>query len=393
METISNTTVAKLAAISPAPYVRQGVPFSNQDPQLKLFLFRNSLSRLPKELFHLDHLTVLSLRANRLTEIPPIILRMTNLKELNLSQNSLKHLPMELLELMYSPNCRLEALHLFPNPFCQPEAMRPCPEIHGMTRHPSDFFEAPQRFDSRWLSMTHDFAGFRAKHWARTPVQFSSTRGDIFSTFRLDSDMYLATEDVTSEPVFPTPAGPRNKKFHPTKVFSLTELMLQSCLRSTDLTPDYWRNSYICDPTSAKDYGHIIEPLEDMQRQREAGSLRCTVCQRNVIRPTAQWIEWWELWCSRFDENQVTLSSTLPGGITRYPGIGFAMPLVSRDMAIEVREIEPLTSNSDERLVPFLRRACSWGCVKDPVRGLGNMAPTQRQHEDSPAQCSHGIAD
>lgn len=362
LDTLSNTTVAKLTAISPAPFVRRGVPFTNRDPQLKLFLFQNKLTRLPKELFQLDHLTVLSLRANRLTEISPVILRMKNLKELNLSQNLLTRLPMELLELVYSPDCRLETLHLFPNPFYRPQALEPGADDDEISQDPSSLFDKPEVFGNRWLGDSRDVC-FRAKRWARTPVEFSTTRGDVCSTFRLGEGMYLETEDLCSEPAVPNSSGVRQVEARPTKVPSLTELMLQSCLRSTEITPDYWRNSYMCDPSSAQDYSHIIESLEEVQRQREQGSLRCTVCQRDVVRPTARWVEWWELLrteVSHFDSVGLDLRTGRP----------------SDGRTIKRRDV-PLTLVPEERLVPFLRQACSWGCVKDTVRGLGVPEPVQ----------------
>lgn len=362
LETISNATVAELKDISPFPHLRRGLPFSTWQPQFKLFLYKNSLSRLPKELFNLNHLTVLSLRANRLTEIPPIILKMINLQELNVSQNSLKCLPMELLELMYSPTSRLETLHIFPNPFRQPELTQPGSDTEGIARHLSDGAE-DTIFGNRWL---HEGNFFKAKLCARTPVQVSSTRGDVFSAFRTDSGTYLATEDLGSDPTFQTLARPQRTASQPTKVQSLTELVLQSCLRSTEITPEYWRDYYTSDPANAQGFGHIIEALEDMQQQREAGGLQCTVCRRDVVRPTAQWIEWWELWRKIRNDHARPSSFFRPQRDT----VQDSPPPLRRSV------VEPITTNPAERLVPFLRRACSWKCVKDPVRGLGNPVKT-----------------
>lgn len=381
LETISNATIAELKDISPFPHLRRGLPFTTWKPQFKLFLFQNSLTRLPKELFNLDHLTVLSLRANHLTEIPPIILRMINLQELNLSQNSLKHLPVELLELVCSPASSLRLLYLFPNPFYQPAYMRPSRYSLETTGHTPDFSPVDP---VRWLRKMD--ALFEAKLYARTPVQLSSTRGDVLSAFRIDSGMYLATEDLFSEPTLPAPTGPRNTALKPTnKVHSLTELILQSCLRSTDITPEYWRDSSVCEAANAQGLGHIIESLEDMQQQRDSGSLQCTVCRRDIVRPTAQWIEWWELWreTQHFSGFRHALevpfhpgdwdryAPPLPDGRDRYPDPGGNDPIqIMHDASIFVPPFVQLTMNPNERLVPFLRRACSWKCVRDDARGL-----------------------
>lgn len=94
---------------------------------LQLYLFGNSIHDLPPELFKLENLTVLSLRAsicashfyiftrfiggNLLTYIPPEICRLINLKELNISQNRLKYIPSEMQDM------KLSKLQLNPNPF------------------------------------------------------------------------------------------------------------------------------------------------------------------------------------------------------------------------------------------------------------------------------------
>ncbi|OJA13541.1 hypothetical protein AZE42_07329 [Rhizopogon vesiculosus] len=80
---------------------------------LQLYLFGNSISFLPPELFTLRNLTVLSLRGNLLTYIPPEICRLINLKELNISQNRLSYLPSEMRDMT------LSVLMLYPNPFLQ----------------------------------------------------------------------------------------------------------------------------------------------------------------------------------------------------------------------------------------------------------------------------------
>lgn len=352
LDTLSNATIMPLSALAAAPCVMQGVPFYPHYPGVKLFLYKNRLTRLPKEIFSLDHLTVLSLRANRLAEIPPVILKLSNLQELNVSQNVLKHLPMELLELVYAPDSKLRHLQLFPNPFLEPAVLRPGPGPLESPQEPADFFQQPPGYGNRWLGKHSRLMFMQGKYWTRTPVQFSDTWGSIQSGFRLDQDQYLPTENVSDEPEFPGAQRLLNKSpREPTRVPSLPELVLRSCLQNADLKPEFWRNSYMAESQKGTDFSRILEPLEDMQRQREGGSLRCTVCERSVVRPMAQWIEWWELWTSL----------PLPRGPTKPPESQQYLDTLAR----------PTTMNPAEKLVPFLRQTCSWGCVNDRVKGLG----------------------
>lgn len=337
LETLSNATVARLSEIGQDPTSQYDMPWDRAPSNfnLKLFLFNNTLTRIPKAVFNLQHLTVLSLRANRLTEIPPVIYKMQNLIELNFSQNLLRHLPMELLELLHDPLCRLTSLRLFPNPFCQPLNSDGTPyEWHSGSNG--------YNIGSRWLSRSTDIEGIEAKYWQRTPVQFMDTRhrlhgGPIYSSFQMDEGLHLPIGDSSLEPTFPTSKS-TGRVLESTKSFSLVELMLQKLLHHPTPGPlDAWREAQLVP--------ELVEKLEDMEKQRETGELRCTVCLRNFVLAKAQWIEWWELFYNRVP--RVGTGPHVPAGR------------------------EPLTSTPAEKLVPFLRKACSWKCVKNTFRGLG----------------------
>lgn len=336
LEAISNATIARISEIGQdSPMLRYSMPWDRPALELKLFLFNNNLTRVPKAIFNLEHLTVLSLRANRLTEIPPVILKMRNLTELTLSSNSLRYLPMELLELVHKPWCKLTFLRLFPNPFCQPQ---------NQDRTPYEWHPKPGfHMGNRWLSKSTNVQGFEAMYRQRTPVQFMDTRhrvhgGPIYSAFRMDAGgLYLPIEDSSLEPEFPT-SKTTKQVLDPTKRFSLVEIMLQKMLQHPALDPDTWREVPLVPD--------LIDKLEEMEKQRETGDLRCTVCLRNFVIAKAQWVEWWEVFSQRATPGVPPYSSDYPPS-------------------------EPLTSNPEERLVPFLRQACSWNCVKDSFRGLG----------------------
>jgi hypothetical protein len=93
--------------------------FRSLQPKMQLYLANNSLTSLPSTFWSLDSLTVLSLRNNGITELPGSIYRLVNLTELNVAYNALRWLPWELLSLL-GPEKPLTKLHVLPNPFVQP---------------------------------------------------------------------------------------------------------------------------------------------------------------------------------------------------------------------------------------------------------------------------------
>ncbi|UKZ56767.1 hypothetical protein TrVGV298_010608 [Trichoderma virens] len=99
LEELSDDIVHRMSQIACIPVVARDVAFVQKEPELKLFLSLNRLTRLPSSLFDINHLTVLSLRGNQLTELPSAISKLRNLKQLNISQNRFRHLPAEFLDL------------------------------------------------------------------------------------------------------------------------------------------------------------------------------------------------------------------------------------------------------------------------------------------------------
>lgn len=359
--------------MAPIPQVSKNVPFTQSDPELSILLSNNRLTRCPGALFDLSNLTVLSLRGNRLTEIPPVIFNLTNLTHLNVSLNALTCLPMELLELLYNPNNKMSSLFIHPNPFHRPDRHKNLSDDPAGLRHDG-------QHGHDWLSKPADENGFRACLLARTPVHYLGWRSSCnegkhfgsFSRFQIPPDCQpqLETEDIGTEPALPSlvphTADRTPTPADPTKVLSLFELCLQtiplkypantdwaehtSCLRLRKTTAGY----------DAED-DHLVKILQDVDAQYEAGFKKCTVCKRQVVNPAAQWIEWWDVFKSAVTVNGSHVARTREG-----------------------KNFSPLSSNSEERLVPFLRQTCTWACVKDPVRGLAKQ-PTVPKSEDENA--------
>lgn len=264
---------------------------------------------------------------------------------------SLKSLPFELLELIYDDKCQLEHLSLHPNPFYQPITA---------DSHPPWTRDSPpppiEARGNRWLSKPRISQGLHAKLWLRTPVQLSDTQGKLHSDFQIDPDTpKLETEDLGLEPSLPVKRASIETQPKTTKVLSFMELILQTCAQNTPSIG--WS-----DLLDADRYPQLITLLEETTSQHEMGGRTCTVCKRPVVRPTVQWIEWWEFWYQR----------TVPTGYPIFQAGGLApgQPPTQPPPLLEAHE-KRLSQNVNERLVPFLRQACSWNCVKDPIRGLG----------------------
>ncbi|POS76736.1 hypothetical protein DHEL01_v204870 [Diaporthe helianthi] len=355
---VSNPTISLISQIARIPTVERGVPFEHLDPELHLFLWGNQLTRVPGAVFDLEHLTTLSLRGNSLTELPPAIFKLKKLQTLNVSLNSLRFLPVELLELIYDPESSLETLMLHPNPWYQPEGGQelgaPWSSENADRTSPGP---GPKGRGCRWLSREpHASSNLDAKLWARSPVEFKDTRGSAYSAFRVRSgDKMLATEDLSTEPSLPAQNTAQQRillstEVKTTKVPTLMELALQASARSPYLSElpkmlaETTQNTRMCDL------------LADTQVYSYTGGLGCTVCKRPVIRPTAQWFEWWEIFVNRLVPGES--ASSEPRATVQY-----------------------LTQSPEERLVPFVRRVCSWNCVRDPVRGLGR--PSQDEKPDA----------
>ncbi|KAF7299560.1 hypothetical protein HMN09_00961200 [Mycena chlorophos] len=116
--------------VKTAPAV-MGLGSSRIAGEITLFLASNHISTVPRELFQLEKLTLLSLRNNALQYLHPDIRFLRNLHTLTVANNQLKYLPAELNQL----SC-LEHLHVFPNPFLEKAEMNAV-EIRGKYLSPT----------------------------------------------------------------------------------------------------------------------------------------------------------------------------------------------------------------------------------------------------------------
>lgn len=247
---------------------------------------------------------------------------------------------------------------LHPNPWYQPEGGQeleaPWSSQNADRTSPGP---GPKGRGCKWLSHgPHAASYLDAKLWARSPVEFKDTKGRVYSAFRVKSgDKIMPTEDLSTEPLQPAQNTAQQRillstEVKTTKVPTLMELALRASARNPylselpEMLAETTQNTRMC------------ELLADTQVYSYTGGLGCTVCKRRVIRPTAQWFEWWEIFVNHLVPGESADSE--PRATVQY-----------------------LTQSPEERLVPFVRRVCSWNCVRDPARGLGR--PPQEDNSDA----------
>ncbi|RYP87832.1 hypothetical protein DL769_000424 [Monosporascus sp. CRB-8-3] len=349
---------------------------ARRDPALKLYLASNPLPRAPGAIFNLEFLTVLSLRNTQITELPPCIGNLRNLTDLNVSLNRLQYLPGELLDLLQKPG-KLTNLSVHPNPFCIPEKTpSPLPQPEAIldeyhagvkTFHETvwpngwifrawfDEKDGPRSDAEKSQVQDAERRRWQIRAVARSPVEYSDSRGMVLSQFRLPtrettrpasdqpSHVIVQTEDLKSTP---TPLqDARGQATGPSisegRVPSLFELALKACSRSGQLQdlPSYLPTH--APPQFARVLNQLVTQGED---NANTGDVPCSICKRRVMMPTVAWIEWWH----------VTRTAAL-----------------SKTSAIVV---DALSRDERESFVPFLRRGCDWNCVPGPME-VGQLRP------------------
>lgn len=334
-----------LALITPIPNVQPDVPFeAGRQAEIRLYLSRNSISRLPPALFSLpvaECLTELSLRNNSLTSIPGSIARLKNLASLNLAGNQLRWLPHEFLELI-SPPSRLLDLVLEPNPWVRREPLKLWPprrDHHQRYRHGPDavYFDGEAISDPltgatgrprNHLSYRHlwqqviESATPQPTAWlaGRSEIQFSTAGGKVLPGPRLPADAVRdADEDdddgkpkntattltsvtlpVIDDFLDPDPSQkmPEPQTAPAPTAPSLMRLVLQTCAAHPEAARQHLPllketndvlYSAVADAVAAHDAGFTCCPWLCARPESASGGLR------SVARPATEWIEWYDV--------------------------------------------------------------------------------------------------
>lgn len=298
---------------------------------------------MPGELFNLDRLTVLSLRGNQLRELPPSVGKLSNLKELNLSQNGLRYLPYEILEL-FSDTSRLNSLHLHPNLFHEPQFPPSDEDVReeeiqqykiGLgnrtrqnLRRGAICAVSPDQRRRSWHTQ------WKITYKTRTEVRFLDINGTLvkgpsFPVNTTGSDSSHNKIPVADINYSPEPPISRDGL---SRAPSLLEVTLAACAKTPQLP-------FLADFLPEHSPPSLHELLAIVAEKKESGGSKCTICSRNFMIPRTEWIEWWEI--AKVLETNSTASA--------------ASPLRQMENERDVLE----------KMVPLMRRACSWLCVPE----------------------------
>ncbi|KAF3490909.1 leucine Rich Repeat domain-containing protein [Arthroderma uncinatum] len=249
--------------------------FSPLEPSLQLYLTRNSLTYVPKEVFDLWNIRFLSLRQNKLTEIPGAIRKLILLQELNVGGNKLRYLPWEIIGLMQGRGA-LKNLTLYPNRFLRMD------ESEIVQWHVNTAVGGIVALDPNTREGEADY---------NTPA-IPSSKDDMIEEWK---PIHVATSAAEYLDMEGRPMGRRRTT--PTNTPSLRDLALKACSRSPNLSrfleedeqnthspasgissslPSTSANAHYQDP--------IVRLLTFANEVRQTGEKVCSVCSRSRLQ-------------------------------------------------------------------------------------------------------------
>lgn len=346
LTSLSNQAIKPLStfiSISPSMQHESYRPLGRE---LQLFLASNNLRRIPGEICNLEELVALSLRSNRLVELPAAIGKLRCLTELNIANNDLQCLPYEILELV-SGKSKLTRLITHSNPFFQP--------IHVETNHAAktDLFLSQRDMDILVVEDAKPDKDPRGQNllWTveykyRSQVRFFGKDGvlikgpvfpwiDSLFSRRLQARASRGNFEIPRAPPGdvakpPSPPSPVMNKRDISRAPSLLEIAVKTWSKSPLFSNfDYWLEGV------PQAIAHLLDDTKTL-REMEAGDRKCTICCRTFVIPRTEWIEWWEI--ARKE---------------------------TEDAASPSENIEDVRDRM-ERIVPLIRKGCSWKCMPEP---------------------------
>lgn len=307
--TLSEKAIRLLSTLTCAPAATEA-SFQPFEPKLKLLLSTNHFVKVPKEIFNLQHLHVLSLRANEIKVLSPAISKLKQLVELNIANNRLQYLPFEILEL-FGCNSHLREFLIHPNPFYEPDIQMEATTGQGQSNalqpDPSGSTDAEGSSTSEKWRISHSFS---------TPVRFFHIDGKLAKGPVIPSDDGKGENpNVSSKPtavnrsIFRGSIFSGSQETQPANVIqkmavarpgdvqyppenrasaapSLLEVALQACYRSSQL-PNLGGFLHSETPSYFQDL------LNKAQTLKEDGGQKCTVCGRSFIIAVSQLCRNW----------------------------------------------------------------------------------------------------
>lgn len=358
LTTLSNATLRPLHQLIRTTHTDLTQPPSEDEftpltPSIQLFLSTNKLTSLPAELFALTNISVLSLRNNNLAHLPPTIAHLHNLEELNIAQNRLTYLSWPLLDLLNCPSTH-RRITLRPNPFITPlELTGPSP-LPRPNVSPAEYAEHLGRWGEysgyffskmkEWYSLPNE--PWTLRHEMELRLKLARTRKNLYEQERARVNQYVPRQ-CSEELIFVAASAVRWYEpdgsvwragksaciaplaedewpavFEPLEDAPSEELRAQTP-SLMELTLRAAQRNFTLTDLPADLPSLLRSGLEAAARGAEFGNEVCSNCGREFIVARAEWMEYW--------------FHGFPGGFT---GL------------------------TEETVLPFLRRACSWGCVK-----------------------------
>lgn len=286
--------------------------FSSLEAELRIYLANNFLQTLPSMLFDFSNLRVLSLRNNDLVELSPAIGRLMSLETLNVANNKLQYLPFEVLQLI-----RFGKLHYLvadPNPWrtFQPEEI--CHHDEGTSSIPI----------SRALPLPAGTIHSVCKVAQSFPEYFNQNGPLRQSSIRPSASTISVVQQMQTSSSVP----------------SLIELTLLKLSKLQDLADLPER--LLEDDNMPPSVMNLLGLVRDVQI---AGGQCCTSCDRDMVMPRKQWVEWWYT-----DKHSSRLA---PGLVSRVESVNAQLEAYLHDLGTPV-----------SGALPFLRRQCSLSCLE-----------------------------
>ena len=323
--------------------------FASLTPSIQLYISGNRLTHLPSELFRLSNVTVLSLRNNDIQILPSQVKRLRNLKELNVAQNNLRYLPWELLDVMQCHNAHRNIV-VRPNPLlCPMRLVDPSPLPRRETPSPEEYQEHLSHcgqyngcfFNNMKQWYGEDGVEWTLRHEMELRLKLVRLRRDLYQQeasragqsvaspckeelcylasssvrfFQPDGSLVrtggkaVSHEDEEYPAVFDPLAWTPDRLQSTPSLLELSLRAAQASLSIYELQEETLMSLRPC--------------LDAAARGLDYGNEQCSVCGRAFVVARAEWVEYW--------------FNGFAGGFT---GL------------------------TEETVLPFLRRVCSWSCA------------------------------
>ncbi|KAK2734303.1 hypothetical protein FQN57_001708, partial [Myotisia sp. PD_48] len=302
MQVIPADLLRPLAQLTREPMINHEAPptddlYTPFEPSLQLFLGCNLLTYIPKGVFELENLKVLSLRQNKLTELPGAIGKLTQLQDLNVSGNRLQYLPWELLSLMHKGE--LKHLKIHPNKFghlptsyldkphdeLAPKSIDNKPfDTEGHTDYTYYYIPDGKGYRKFYMRASSTRDARKPLYFATSSVEYCDSDGHPIRNPSAGSGL-----SSTSPRFFRSPPSDSSTRHTQGPTPSLRELALKACSRSPHL-PHYLEalQSRPSSPSNAPFYSRSSPALDELQSHSYSDPILRLLEKANEIRLTGE---------------------------------------------------------------------------------------------------------